>query len=316
MRFYLGTHEPTWLNRARVPLFVSTVRLADRCKRKLPRARVPWALDSGGFSVLSKFGRYPWTAAEYAALVRRYDDEIGLLDFASIQDWMCEADVINGNPAKKIVGTGLSVAEHQRRTVASWVELRAIAPDLPWIPVLQGFTHAEYLRCLDLYAAAGTDLTQLPTVGLGSICRREDTSEAEAIIRDLAGRGLRIHAFGLKLGGLELCADVLESADSLAWSYGERCRASERRKLARQAAAAGILTSTAVAPKNNDARAALDWLARVEHRAGMKEAPELLSPCPFCTSTEVRPPTSSDWDYCCVACGESWGDIFEPALGD
>jgi integrase len=50
MRFYLGTHQPSWLARdLGVPFLVSHRRLAGR--RTLPRASSPWALDSGGSPV-------------------------------------------------------------------------------------------------------------------------------------------------------------------------------------------------------------------------------------------------------------------------
>jgi hypothetical protein len=141
---------------------------------------------------------------------------IGKMEWAAIQDWMCEPFVIER--------TGLSVAEHQRRTVQSYLDLTRIAPEVPWVPVLQGYTHAEYLECLALYTAAGVDLTRLPLVGIGSVCRREGTKEAEAIIKDLADRGLKLHGFGFKTAGLVNCAAALASADSMAWSYGARKR--------------------------------------------------------------------------------------------
>lgn len=128
--FWLGIHEPSWLERVDIPLFVSRRRLG-RLKR-LPRAIGPWALDSGGFSELSLHGRFELPPAAYAAEVRRYRDEIGGLAWAAPQDWMCE-------PAM-LARTGLSVDEHQRRTVANYLELRQIAPEIPWIPVLQGWS--------------------------------------------------------------------------------------------------------------------------------------------------------------------------------
>ena len=51
--------------------------------------------------------------------------------------------------------TGLSVAEHQRRTVTSLLALRDLDPGLPVIPVLQGWTITDYLRCADLLRARG-----------------------------------------------------------------------------------------------------------------------------------------------------------------
>ena len=123
--------------------------------------------------------------------------------------------------------TGLSVEEHQRRTVLSWLDLNAFAPDLPWVPVLQGWEHADYLRHLAMYRAAGVDLAALPLVGLGSVCRRQHTRMAEGLIRELHGRGVKVHGFGFKVEGLKRCARWLHSADSLAWSFQARRRRRE-----------------------------------------------------------------------------------------
>src|SRR5258708_24857810 len=112
--------------------------------------------------------------------------------------------------------TGLSVAEHQARTVANYLELRELAPGLPFIPVVQGWRLADYLACAGLYRSAGVDLAGLPRVGLGSVCRRQSTAEIAVIVSALAGGGLRLHGFGVKTGRLHLYAHLLASAPSLA----------------------------------------------------------------------------------------------------
>jgi hypothetical protein len=221
--FLLGTHQPGWLGRARVPLFVSDTRLREY--KTLPRAAAPWSLDSGGFTELQKHGQWTVTPAEYVARVRRYRDTIGRLSWAAPQDWMCEPIVINGGQVVRMVfvGTHLSVEEHQRRTVANLVHLRELAPDLPFIPVLQGYTLPEYEHCADLYAAAGIDLTTEPLVGLGSVCRRQAMAEAHTIVAALRRHGIsRLHGFGVKTLGLERYGHLLASADSLAWSDAAR----------------------------------------------------------------------------------------------
>jgi hypothetical protein len=223
--FWLGTHQPGWLGKAGVPLMVCDRRL--RVYRRLPRAVAPWALDSGGFTELQQFGRWTVGPAEYADRVRRYRDVIGGLTWAAPQDWMCEPIVIAGGRAGRLrfAGTGLTVAEHQRRTVASVAQLRDLAPDLWFIPVLQGYTTAEYLACADLYTAAGIDLAAESLVGLGSVCRRQATSEAHQIITALYERGIaRLHGFGIKILGLHRYGYLLASADSLAWSEDARRR--------------------------------------------------------------------------------------------
>lgn len=221
-RFYLGCPEPAWLERTDVPLFVSDTRLS---RRRLPVALGPWALDSGGFTMLQQHGRWLVDPAEYAARVRRYRDEVGGLVWAAAQDWMCEPAIIHGGESGplRFVGTGLSVLEHQRRTVANLLELRRTAPDLPWVPVVQGYTLAEYLHCIELYADAGVDLRHEPLVALGSVCRRQATGEIRDIVGAVREQGLaRLHGFGVKAGGLGAYGDLLASADSQAWSYRAR----------------------------------------------------------------------------------------------
>lgn len=212
MQFYLGSHMPSWLTRTAVPLFVSHRRLAPR--RSLPRALGPWALDSGGFTELALHGRWETTPVEYVAAVRRYADEIGRLDWAAPQDWLCAPQLLDR--------TGLDVAEHQRRTLASFVELRELAPELPWVPMLQGWEPDDYLAHVDAYGAAGIELAALPLVGLGSIARRGDDPAVVDLIWRLHDDGLRLHGFGVKTEGLRRFGPALASADSMAWSYNAR----------------------------------------------------------------------------------------------
>lgn len=213
LAFYLGAHQPHWLWRATFPLFVSHRQLARRPCGLRP-ASCRWALDSGGFTELSLHGRWVTPAEDYAAAVANYAERVGGLDFAAPQDWMCEPFMIER--------TGLPVTEHLHRTVENYLTLRQLAPDLPIIPVVQGWRLPDYLACLELYQSAGVDLAALPRVGLGSVCRRQSTAEIAVIVTTLACRGLRLHGFGVKTGGLHLYGHLLASADSMAWSYAAR----------------------------------------------------------------------------------------------
>ena len=211
-RFWLGTHETHWLASAGFPLFISHRRL--RMRRALPRAAGPWALDSGGFTALAGDGEWDMTPAEYIAAVSRYAAEIGHLEWAAPMDWMCE-------PAVR-AKTGKTVAEHQALTVANYLRLRDMAPELPFVPVLQGWTLGDYRRCADLYDRAGVDLTREPVVGLGSVCRRQATRQIATIVATLADDGIRLHGFGVKTKGLAVYGADLVSADSMAWSAAGR----------------------------------------------------------------------------------------------
>lgn len=214
MRFYLGTHRASWLPRTDVPLFVSAVQL--RRRRTFPQARGRWALDSGGFSQLLLHGCWTGDDAAYAAEVLAWAEEVGMPDFAAIRDWMCEPIML----AK----TGRTIAEHQARTIESFVALRALAPTIPWMPVLQGWQCDDYLDHVEQYSAAGIDLSDEPVVGVGSICRRQATKQAARIIRAVALQRIRVHAFGVKTDGLRAFGDFIASADSMAWSFVARRR--------------------------------------------------------------------------------------------
>jgi hypothetical protein len=210
VRFWLGTHETSWLRKTTVPLFISHRRLAPR--KTLPRAAGAWALDSGGFTELNKPPhRYVMTEDEYVEAVQRYQAEIGGLAWAAPMDWMCEPFVLEQ--------TGLTVREHQQRTVENYLRLRDRGP---FIPVLQGWELSDYLDCITIYEAHGVDLTAVPLVGVGSVCRRQNEDDIGRIFWEINRAGIRCHGFGVKKRGLALYGGLLASADSLAWSYNAR----------------------------------------------------------------------------------------------
>jgi len=212
MEFYLGTSKPLWLwapEPKRHKLFVSTRTLY--VYRKMKPANIGWALDSGGFTELNMYGTWRTSPQQYIEYVYRYVNEIGLLEWASQQDWMCEPFVL-----KK---TGKTIEEHQQLTIDNFLTLRNTAPDLPFIPVLQGWTPDDYLRHVDMFAAAGVNLTEEPRVGIGSVCRRANSNQMAKTIIRLHNDGLKLHGFGIKTLGLMKYGFALTSSDSLAWSY-------------------------------------------------------------------------------------------------
>jgi hypothetical protein len=185
-------------------------------------------LDSGAYTELKDHGRWTVEPIRYVQEVDRFDREIGRLEWAAPQDWMCEPWVIHGgwHNGQLYKGTGLSVAEHQRLTVANFVELTRWWPEFsdeenPIMPSVQGDTMPSYLHCIRLYEEAGIDLSQYPVVGLGSVCRRQGTEEITALAEMLTPR-LALHGFGVKKRGLLAAADRFTSADSLSWSYDAR----------------------------------------------------------------------------------------------
>jgi len=247
MDFYLGAPDPGWLAKAGVRLFVSHRRL--RTRKKLPVAIAPWALDSGGFSEINQHGKWTIGPEEYVDAVRRYREGIGNMDWAATQDWMCEPFVLEK--------TGLTVAEHQKRTIQSYKDLLRLGPEIPWLPVVQGWSMWDYRRHLAAYKAEGFDLASLPRVGVGSVCRRQNTIKGPMIVHDLADEGLKLHGFGFKMTGLDLCWYDLASADSMAWSFKAR---RERRERTMYGGGEGLSHG------QNDMDVALDYSRDVETR--------------------------------------------------
>lgn len=214
MKFYLGTHEPSWLSRTSIPLFLSYNRLIRY--KTLPRAKGHWALDSGAFTQLACRGRWTISAAHYANVVQDIAARVGKMQWASIQDWICSPHVL--------ASTGLTLRAHQKNTIQSLVDLRKLAPSINWIPVLQGWDVSSYLEHLAAYRAGGFDLDTEPIVGVGSLANRKDSPEVYEILREIQQAGVRTHAFGLSGIALKNVHHLVESADSLTWSYIARRR--------------------------------------------------------------------------------------------
>ena len=214
MKFYVGIHQPSDAKNLG-PVFVSVHRLVGPHGRRTPFTRASWIMDSGAFTTIAKHGGYPEPPSAYAAEIRRWASPN--LVAAVAQDYMCEPHML----AK----TGLTLADHQRLTIERYDAL--VACDLggvPIMPVLQGYDPADYARHVRAY---GSRLAPGAYVGVGSVCKRNGRPGAIVAVLEaiLAVRpDLRLHGFGLKTTSLshpEIRA-MLESADSMAWSFAAR----------------------------------------------------------------------------------------------
>lgn len=209
--FYVGVFN---LNHAvRFPRsFISVNRLHNRV-RSFPVN--DWILDSGAFTELNRYGRYRFSPEVYFRQVRRWA-RLGTLRAAVSQDYMCEPFVLRR--------TGLTVADHQRLTIARYETLLSLGPTVTIMPVLQGYEEGEYLRHLRDY---GRLLAPGAWVGVGSVCKRNSRPGQVARILQVIHRArpdLRLHGFGLKTTALTLPLVVrhLYSCDSMAWSFAAR----------------------------------------------------------------------------------------------
>lgn len=211
MKFYLGTHQPYFANRVNIPWFISIVRILKRNEKLQGQ---DWILDSGGFTQVGKLGEYQISEDEYLDSIALHQPNC-----AFCQDWMCEAHILEK--------TGLTVVEHQERTLESYLSLSKRSHRIR--PVLQGWTPRQYAEHVTMYRKAGVDMGQL--FGVGTVCSRNGNSSAiRKVLQSIhdAQSRIRLHGFGLKTTALMNwhIVSMLESADSMAW-----CRDGSNKKL-------------------------------------------------------------------------------------
>lgn len=250
MKFYVGISEPSWAHRFD-RCFISINRLI---RRKSDFEVNDWILDSGAFTQVNKgYGMgidfchqdngYSISTRRYAELIARWSS-CGNLVAACAQDFMCEdfmfEHAINpetGEPktleerwAMDDMTRGASIPEHQEMTVSRYLNLRhqvrEIGCETPIMPVIQGYEIEDYLACIDLYESWHA-LPEGSYVGIGSVCKRNTNAHTvEGLLEALRDRrpDLRMHGFGLKVTALKSPAvrQILESSDSMAWSYAAR----------------------------------------------------------------------------------------------
>ena len=169
-----------------------------------PARPSPFPAAARGVPVGAGFGRVHRTvdawpvdhpaATENAAAVDRYARQAGQLDFAAPQDWMCEPHIL--------ARTGLSIREHQERTIASYLELRSLAPDLPFIPVVQGWHLADYLA-LRPDVPNGRGRPGPPAADRRRVRVPPPVHRPDRRHHHRAGRArAAVHGFGMKTSGL------------------------------------------------------------------------------------------------------------------
>lgn len=213
MKFFIGLHQPADSQHFE-RCFVSINRIRDR-RSSFPARK--WIMDSGAFTEISTHGGYREEPEAYAAHINRWHAQSGGAMVAAVsQDYMCEPFILGI--------TGLTVADHQRLSIERYDRIRAAVPDAYVMPVLQGYTPAEYVDHIRQYDAR---LAPGMWIGVGSVCKRNGNPSAiEAVLLAVHRErpDLRLHGFGLKKTALGsgLVRQLLESADSMAWSYHAR----------------------------------------------------------------------------------------------
>jgi hypothetical protein len=212
MIFFPGLHIPAHaVHFTRAFISVNRVR-----GRKSPVPSSEWIMDSGAFREIENFGEYRHAPKEYAAEVNRLVKINSGLKITVSQDWMCEPIMLER--------TGLTIEEHQRRTIERYDALLPLIAGIYLMPVLQGYSVQSYLDHIEQY---GARLKRGMLAGIGSVCKRNSKiSQIEVILSAIKSKrpDLRLHGFGIKISSLYsgVVRDFLHSADSMAWSFAAR----------------------------------------------------------------------------------------------
>lgn len=195
-------------------------------RRRIPKCR-KFFLDSGGFSLLNKYGDYPFSIEDYVNLIKHYRPH-----YAAIMDYPCEPDINRLNLLGKDFGRiqlkeYISNKERIEQTIMHTIEILKYEKELAptqIIPVIQGYTLQEYKYCIDRMCELGI-FDRCKYVAVGSMCRRINNKELRKYIVAITDYvwtthpDIRFHFFGLKLNALKdyVCATRIYSCDSAAW---------------------------------------------------------------------------------------------------
>jgi hypothetical protein len=173
----------------------------------IPQALRRW-LDCGGFTLLNKFGDYPFSPMAFLNLVVRL-----MPHWYATLDYPCEPDIARASHLETNAQRIRATVENARKMLY-WSEM---VEGPICVPVIQGYTLSGYKMCIDLHEKAGNIR---PYMAVGSMCRRISSADLHRLVPGIyeharqAGAE-RLHFFGLKLSpDLEDLREFIWSRDS------------------------------------------------------------------------------------------------------
>jgi hypothetical protein len=202
---------------------------------RLPLRQSSVAVDTGAFAWFRSFSTYHFSAMQFANWIAGVYPPVS---------WA----VIPDRPTEDLPDPKAVRVAQVQTSDAIYLVLETLL-DVPWswTPVLQGRTVMDYLRHAVDLAAVLYDLAEIYRhrgqtfrVGIGSICRRDQTPEIRRIVAAVAAvlPGLPLHFFGAKLDVLTGWGSrprTVMSCDSATWNgrFGRDIAAfdAERRRL-------------------------------------------------------------------------------------
>ena len=206
-KFYYGSpwHWPIEY----IPRVMLSYNYLRTIKHTWKNIAIPFMLDSGAYSVILKYGKYPFSPEEYSRGIEKWHPDI-----AWTMDYPCEEKVREAGGYNPLTAQDMT-NDNQIKLLDQGVNTQM---------VVQGYKPEEYLVNLDKIKSAGL-LTE--HLGIGSICRRGQLREIARIIRLIHNNvpaWVKLHGFGIKTSVLTQtdAKFYLYSADSQSWDYEAR----------------------------------------------------------------------------------------------
>lgn len=203
--FYFGT---SWL--WPLPYLPRVMLSYNFCRtRKKPwTIEKPFMMDSGAYSVIATYGKYPYTVEEYSKGIDLWNPDI-----AWTMDYPCEIGVREKGK--------YTIKEAQSLTIDNTIKLMDLNEGISM--VVQGYEVQDYIEHIDTIKDQGL-LTE--RMGIGTICRRGQLREITRVInavRNNLPSWVKLHGFGVKYSILQTDSKfALFSADSQSWDYENR----------------------------------------------------------------------------------------------
>lgn len=170
-------------------------------------------VDPGGFTAARRWGSFPWTPSQLVDWVREESRDV-VLDWCAVMDYACEPNV-----NRSILPTNRARIE---ATIENEIACKEAAPDLPWLPVLQGDNLVE--RAYDLDRRRGLNLLPDDYAGIGSVCGR-GAGGAKRVVKFYNDQlpGVKYHGFGMHIQALDddSVYSAVRSWDSYGWNWGK-----------------------------------------------------------------------------------------------
>lgn len=202
MKIYLGCDRRRFANEIEYPMI--SFRTMQKRRTGLVFDR-EWFMDSGAFTLLRQFGKYPFSYGEYLRSVKKFKPTY----FANM-DWCCEPDIVKA--------TKLSVLHHISHTVENGRQLIDFDRD-KFVMVLQGWTIRDYFTCIDYVKDYGLFT---PVLGVGTMCCRKNPTEVFNLLKNIKANipdWCKLHCFGFSIDMLKFkeVYDLIDSIDTYAW---------------------------------------------------------------------------------------------------